>query len=50
MTPRPQFGNAKPRVFRNPQFLAVLNRYGFNSQGSRVVADRLRDLAALTPR
>ncbi len=49
VTPRPQFGNAKPRVFRNPRFLAVLNRYGFNSQGSRVVADRLRRLHERRP-
>ncbi len=46
VTPRPQFGNETPRLFRNPQNLAVLNRYGFNSHGSRVVADRLRRLHA----
>lgn len=44
VTPRPQSGNPKPRVFRNPPLRALLNHYGFNSHGSRVVADRLRRL------
>ncbi|XP_039187001.1 dihydroorotate dehydrogenase (quinone), mitochondrial isoform X2 [Crotalus tigris] len=42
VTPEPQEGNAKPRVFRLPEDQAVINRYGFNSQGHTVVERRLR--------
>lgn len=33
VTPRPQSGNAKPRLFRLPEAQAVINRMGFNNQG-----------------
>jgi len=33
VTPRPQPGNDKPRIFRLPQANAVINRMGFNNQG-----------------
>ncbi|XP_026748793.1 dihydroorotate dehydrogenase (quinone), mitochondrial isoform X1 [Galleria mellonella] len=33
VTPEPQPGNPKPRVFRLPEDEAVINRYGFNSEG-----------------
>ncbi|MBK7059687.1 MAG: quinone-dependent dihydroorotate dehydrogenase [Rubrivivax sp.] len=33
VTPKPQPGNAKPRVFRLPQAQALINRLGFNNQG-----------------
>jgi len=33
LTPRPQAGNPKPRVFRLPEDEAVINRYGFNNDG-----------------
>jgi dihydroorotate dehydrogenase len=42
VTPRPQPGNAKPRVFRLPEDRAVINRYGFNNDGLERVAARLR--------
>lgn len=45
VTPKPQPGNPRPRVFRLPQDQAVINRYGFNSGGHDVVRrnlDRLR--------
>ncbi|XP_070809076.1 dihydroorotate dehydrogenase (quinone), mitochondrial isoform X4 [Pituophis catenifer annectens] len=42
VTPEPQEGNAKPRVFRLPEDQAIINRYGFNSQGHTVVERRLR--------
>ncbi|XP_020819390.1 dihydroorotate dehydrogenase (quinone), mitochondrial isoform X3 [Phascolarctos cinereus] len=42
VTPKPQEGNPKPRVFRLPEDQAVINRYGFNSQGLSVVEHRLR--------
>ncbi|KAF2125007.1 FMN-linked oxidoreductase [Dothidotthia symphoricarpi CBS 119687] len=38
----PQEGNPKPRVFRLPSQNALINRYGFNSEGAEVVAMRLR--------
>lgn len=33
VTPRPQPGNAKPRLFRIPEHQAIINRMGFNNQG-----------------
>ncbi|MCG8276931.1 quinone-dependent dihydroorotate dehydrogenase [Stenotrophomonas sp. NLF4-10] len=33
ITPRPQAGNPKPRMFRLPQHLAIINRMGFNNAG-----------------
>jgi dihydroorotate dehydrogenase len=33
ITPRPQPGNPRPRMFRLPQAQAVINRMGFNNQG-----------------
>ncbi|XP_047384446.1 dihydroorotate dehydrogenase (quinone), mitochondrial isoform X2 [Sciurus carolinensis] len=42
VTPKPQEGNPKPRVFRLPEDQAVINRYGFNSHGLSVVERRLR--------
>lgn len=33
VTPRPQDGNPKPRLFRLPQQQAIINRMGFNNQG-----------------
>lgn len=42
VTPLPQEGNAKPRVFRIPSQNALINRYGLNSEGAEHVAMRLR--------
>ncbi|KAI9888551.1 MAG: Dihydroorotate dehydrogenase (quinone), mitochondrial [Vezdaea aestivalis] len=42
VTPLPQPGNAKPRVFRLPSIEALINRYGLNSEGVDAVAARLR--------
>lgn len=41
VTPLPQPGNEKPRMFRLPEDRALINRMGFNNQGVDVVADRL---------
>lgn len=41
VTPRPQPGNPKPRMFRLPDDGAILNRMGFNNQGLEAVAARL---------
>lgn len=42
VTPRPQPGNPRPRMFRLPEDTALINRLGFNSPGMRDVAARLR--------
>lgn len=41
VTPRPQAGNPKPRLFRLSDDRAVINRLGFNGQGLEVVRERL---------
>ncbi|KAI9783166.1 MAG: Dihydroorotate dehydrogenase (quinone), mitochondrial [Peltula sp. TS41687] len=43
VTPYPQDGNAKPRVFRLPLQRALINRYGLNSEGAESMAMRLRE-------
>jgi dihydroorotate dehydrogenase len=42
ITPRPQPGNPRPRLFRLEADEAVINRYGFNSEGSVAALARLR--------
>lgn len=42
VTPRPQAGNDKPRLFRLPQDGALINRMGFNNDGVEVVRERLK--------
>ena len=42
VTPRPQRGNPKPRLFRLQEDRALINRMGFNSAGADVVATNLR--------
>ncbi len=44
ITPRPQPGNPKPRLFRLDDQLGLINRMGFNSYGAVNVAERLRRL------
>ncbi len=41
VTPLPQEGNPKPRLFRLPKDKAIINRMGFNNDGAVVVATRL---------
>lgn len=41
VTPLPQAGNEKPRLFRLPQDGALINRMGFNNDGVKVIALRL---------
>lgn len=45
VTPRPQPGNDKPRMFRLVADEALINRMGFNNQGADVAAGRLQKLA-----
>ena len=40
-TPRPQPGNAKPRLFRLTEDAAAINRFGFNNDGMEAIAQRL---------
>ncbi|MEO0567312.1 MAG: quinone-dependent dihydroorotate dehydrogenase [Pseudomonadota bacterium] len=41
VTPKPQPGNPKPRLFRLSEDRAVINRFGFNNDGMDVAANRL---------
>ncbi len=41
VTPRPQPGNPRPRLFRLPEDRAAINRFGFNNEGMEAVATRL---------
>ncbi|PGH52985.1 dihydroorotate dehydrogenase (quinone) [Azospirillum palustre] len=52
VTPRPQPGNPRPRLFRLVEQRAVINRMGFNNEGLEVFAQRLerrRDSAKRAP-
>ena len=42
VTPRPQAGNSKPRLFRLIQSKALINRMGFNNDGVEVMVERLK--------
>lgn len=43
VTPKPQDGNEKPRLFRLPKDGALINRMGFNNDGVKVAARRLAE-------
>ncbi|KAG8741724.1 Dihydroorotate dehydrogenase (quinone), mitochondrial [Ceratobasidium sp. 414] len=45
VTPNPQPGNPKPRVFNLPKDDALINRYGFPSRGHNLMLARLRSRA-----
>src|SRR5262249_38209916 len=42
VTPRPQPGNPKPRLFRLPEHEALINRLGFNNKGVDYLVERAR--------
>ena len=44
LTPKPQSGNPKPRIFRLPEDKAVINRMGFPNGGVETAVPRLRAL------
>lgn len=44
ITPLPQTGNARPRLFRLSPDRAVINRMGFNNKGASAAAARLHEL------
>jgi dihydroorotate dehydrogenase len=45
LTPRPQAGNPRPRLFRLPAAEGVINRLGFNNEGFQAAVGRLADRA-----
>ncbi|MDA9263162.1 dihydroorotate dehydrogenase (quinone), partial [bacterium] len=42
LTPKPQLGNPKKRLFRLPEDQGLINRMGFNNEGVEVAVDRLK--------
>lgn len=48
VTPLPQEGNEKPRLFRLPTDKALINRMGFNNDGVKVIRERLEKWAKNT--
>lgn len=44
VTPRPQPGNPKPRIWRFPEAEALVNALGFPGEGMEIVGQRLRSL------
>lgn len=42
VTPRPQPGNPKPRLFRIPERQAIINRMGFNNKGADYLVERVK--------
>ncbi|HET6572177.1 MAG TPA: quinone-dependent dihydroorotate dehydrogenase [Fimbriiglobus sp.] len=47
VTPRPQPGNERPRMYRFPKERAIVNRMGFNNDGAAALAARLARLGPL---
>lgn len=44
VTPRPQAGNPKPRLFRLPEHNSIINRMGFNNQGVDYLLNNIRPI------
>ncbi len=42
ITPKPQQGNPKPRLFRYPKYEALQNAMGFNNDGAQIIKERLK--------
>lgn len=49
VTPKPQDGNPKPRLFRLPKDGALINRMGFNNEGAEAIAQRLANWRIRNP-
>jgi dihydroorotate dehydrogenase len=49
VTPLPQEGNPKPRLFRLPKDKAIINRMGFNNDGATIIAERLKKVRETWP-
>ena len=41
VTPKQQYGNEKPRIFRLEKDRALINRLGFNNDGSQIIKERI---------
>lgn len=50
VTPKPQDGNPRPRVFRDPSHKAVINRMGFPNGGAQVFKDNLEKFLSASER
>ena len=50
VTPKPQYGNPKPRIYRNYQENSIINRLGFNNKGIDYLVNNLkkRNLLSIT--
>ena len=48
VTPKPQAGNEKPRLFRLPKDKALINRMGFNNDGAEAIASNLKRFRSYT--
>ncbi len=42
LTPKPQDGNPKPRLFRYPLYNSLQNAFGFNNKGAKEIAKNLK--------
>ena len=49
LTPLPQLGNPRPRIFRLPEDYGIINRMGFNNNGTHEAAKRLARLRVPVP-
>ncbi|MGK5084823.1 quinone-dependent dihydroorotate dehydrogenase [Bdellovibrionota bacterium FG-1] len=49
VTPRPQPGNDRPRLFRDPERKAIFNRMGFNGLGASFVAEQVASAKSKLP-
>jgi len=50
VTPMPQGGNDRPRLFRNPRDHTLFNRMGFNNLGAGIISERVRRAKTKIPR
>ena len=44
VTPMPQFGNPRPRIFKIPEYNAIIQRLGFNNLGVENLIDNLKKI------
>ena len=49
VTPKPQSGNLKPRLYRIRSQKALLNSMGFNNKGVDYIVDRVKERSSKTP-
>lgn len=49
LTPKPQDGNPKPRLFRLKEDKALINRMGFNNEGVEIAVERLKEIKTKKP-